>query len=868
MKNLSIKLKIPLVVGFLIVIMCIALFLFTSSAASENMIDISDHLLEQKLESDIKIAQKYVELYYGEITYDGSHLVDSNNQPLDNDIQVVDELLSDMGNVATIFIKSEDDFQRIATNIIDNQGQRAVGTFLGQDSAAYAPVSRGETYIGQADILGLPYKTVYHPIEQNNEVIGIIFLGIPQSEIQEMMAGYIGSFQSRLLIIIMISLIVIVILVSIFSSIIINPISRLTTTADKLSLGDTDVELEVNSKDEVGQLVSSFINMVENIKEQTNAAERIASGDLEIDLIPKSEKDVLTNSLNKVAHSLKQLLDEADNLVRLAIVGKLDQRGDALQFEGGYKDLINGINVLTDTLVGHINNIPVPALIIDKDFTIQFLNDAALKVLEASPEIILGNKCYDFFKTEDCQTANCACSQAILKSDVVIEQTTANPGDKSLEIEYTGVPLKDREGNVIGALEVIIDQTEIISAQRIQEKQAVYQSEEVEKLMASLEQLAKGDLSIDLVVSQGDEDTKGIRDNFVKISDSLTLTTNSIKEYINEISFTLNEMANNNFDLSIDREYLGDFNQIKVSLNHIIDQFNIVLKEIQVVADQVGAGAHEVSDSSQSLSQGSTEQASSVEEASASITQVAEQTKQNAVNANRASEISSKARDIAITGNEKMSDMLLAMDNINESSTKIGNIIKVIDDIAFQTNILALNAAVEAARAGEHGKGFAVVAEEVRSLAARSANAAKETTEMIDESIKRASGGSEIANETAKALDEIVKSVNQTVEIVEDISNASNEQASAIAQINEGINQIATVTQSNTATAEESAAASEEMASQAEMLNNLVMKFKIKNANVKKSTNVKKEVNAAVSKNSVNENQIKIDLDDNDFGKY
>jgi len=695
-------------------------------------------------------------------------------------------------------------------------------------------------------------------------------------DMDEMTAGAEGMTIFYVIVLLVLIIIIAAVIFIVLNKMVTKPVAELTEIADKLAVGNVDVEIENTSNDEIGKLMQSFNKMIDNIKEQVSASEKIAQGELDIGITPKSDKDVLSASLRTVAYRLKDLINEADTLVAAAIEGKLDSRGHADKFNGGYKELIEGVNELTDTLVGHINNIPVPAMIIDNNYTVQFMNQAASTMLEEEPEKLVGGKCFDFFKTGDCNSEKCACNQAMTKGEVIVEQTEAKPNEKKYDIEYTGVPLRNRKKEIIGAFEIIIDQTEIRKAQRIQEKQAKYQANEVEKLMSSLEELAKGNLHVEYNVATADEDTVLIRDNFLKISQSLHEMTKAINAYIGDITFTLDEMAKNNFDIEIEREFLGDFDAIKKSLNYIIDQFNIVLSEIKVAADQVGAGAQEVSDSSQSLSQGSTEQASSVEEISASITQVAQQTKQNAVNANRANEISAKARDMANEGNDQMKEMLVAMKDINQSSSNISKIIKVIDDIAFQTNILALNAAVEAARAGEHGKGFAVVAEEVRSLAAKSAEAAKETTELIDESIKKADGGTEIANKTAKALEEIVEGVTEAVEIVEDISTASNEQASAIAQINDGINQVASVTQSNTATAEESASASEEMASQAEMLNNLVKQFKTKDiseekrfANVKEKSEKKekdiKEQDKIVEK-SKKEPEIK--LDDSEFGKY
>ena len=373
-------------------------------------------------------------------------------------------------------------------------------------------------------------------------------------------------------------------------------------------------------------------------------------------------------------------------------------------------------------------------------------------------------------------------------------------------------------------------------------------------------------------VSEGDMSATTTSDfvgDYAIIKHALNNTTSTLKGYISEISAVLGEMSRGNLDVSIDSDYKGDFVELRESINTIIDSLNNVMGDIGNAANQVAVGTRQVSDGSQEISQGATEQASSIEELTASVTQIAAQTRQNAISANQANELSDAAQQGAVKGNEQMQAMQRAMGDISESSRSISKIIKVIDDIAFQTNILALNAAVEAARAGAHGKGFAVVAEEVRNLAARSAGAAKETTELIEGSIRKTEAGTKIADDTAAALGEIVDGIRKAGELVGEIAGASGEQATAIAQVNRGIEQLSQVVQTNSATAEEAAAASEELSGQAEMLKNMVKQFKVKEKTramaAAKTETREKPVKAG--KSALKEIVLP-QLADGDFGKY
>lgn len=275
---------------------------------------------------------------------------------------------------------------------------------------------------------------------------------------------------------------------------------------------------------------------------------------------------------------------------------------------------------------------------------------------------------------------------------------------------------------------------------------------------------------------------------------------------------------------------------IKKPLTETNENLNEVMNQINTAADQMNSGAEQVNNASQSLSQGATEQAAALEEISSSLMELGEQTKTNAENANDANQLSIQAKKTAEKGNSQMQAMVSAMDEITAASKNISKIIKVIDEIAFQTNLLALNAAVEAARAGKHGKGFAVVAEEVRSLAARSATAARETAQLIEGSVEKTTRGGEIANLTADALTEIVRDVNETARLIDGIAEASTQQAQGIAQVNRGLIQIDQVTQQNTANAEESAAAAEELSAQASELRSMLKRFKLKGSDGKTKT--------------------------------
>ena len=779
------------------------------------------------------------------------------NEMLDNLCEV--KVDSDFVYVYTMSEADEENFKYIADGFLPDQvghisqlGDLEPKSEYGEEPVIAMSGEGATSEIYYWEGTGYLISAFYPIMNSNNQVVGVVGVDIRADHVLTEAKAYIP----RVGFFIIASSIILFLISSFFiRRSITKPLNTLMNASNQLAVGDTNVSIIQKSQDEIGQLMGAFGRMVQNIEQQSDNLRKIALGDLSVDIIEKSENDVLAKSMSVVVDNLNNLNQEVTDLTKAITAGELSKKADSSQLKGSYKEFVDGINDIQDSFINVLDSIETSIVIVDDEYNLKFANSSSYEGKHEDRESVIGKKYNEVFNAN--RELN-QFEQCIKENRKQTFEEADNESESFYQIDMS--PYNDKEDNIRGVIEVKTDISELKQAEEVVQKQLNYQKNEIDKVIDNLNSLAQGNLDIETFVEESDKDTQAIAENFILLNSSLTESTQTMKLMIDEASEFLFRMSNKDFSEKIERDYVGDFTKLKDSINHIVDQFNVILSEINTAADQVEAGAEQVASSSQNLSQGASEQASSVEEIGATVTEVADQTNENAKNADKANELSLRAKEGAQIGNDQMQSMLLSMNDIKDSSENIANIIKVIEEIAFQTNILALNAAVEAARAGEHGKGFAVVAEEVRNLAARSAKAAKETTDLIDNSINKVEDGYQIANDTAIALNKIVNAVSDAVDIVGLIADASNNQATAISEINRGIEQISEATQNNTATAEESASTSEEMAGQAQILKGLVESFKLVNDSIetKKDKNNLKKIETEFQEISLDEG----------FGKY
>jgi len=734
---------------------------------------------QQKLVSDMNLGRSMLdsqlpgewaiiegELYKGDV-------------PLYRNYELVDKIGALTGDTVTIFQGD----RRVTTNVPKQGGPdgRAVDTTV-SEAVSTKVLKQGERFIGKAFVYDTWNQTAYEPIKNaEGEIIGIWYVGVP-NDFYDLM---VTQFKNRIILMTGLGLLFSSLVVWIVTSKVTKPLGimkQLMTTAES---GNLNVEAEIKGKDEIAELGVSFNGMIDGLRQKVDAVESFARGDLDIQLEVKSTEDVLGHALESMVGTLSALQNEMNIVIMATKKGQLSVRADESQFDGSWKLLVSGVNEVADAY----------------GKPIQMTTDYVTAIGKGE----IPDKIQQEYPGEYNKIRN-SINDCIDAMNALLDDTQYLIGDAIEGRLDTRADASKHQGDYKAIIEGVNNILDAVV-------EPIVEASEV------LTEFSKGRLDVEV---------KGqYAGDHAEIKNALNLTIKTIADYIHEISFVLNKMAHKDLTVQINRHYLGDFNEIKTSINGISVAFNHVFDEINNSAGEISLGTNEVAESAQVLSHGATKQASAIEEMTSSVNKVKEQTTESAVKAKTANDRSMEVKNNAVKGVEQMSKMLEAMNKINTSSTNISEVVKAIDEIAFQTNILALNAAVEAARAGEHGKGFAVVAQEVRNLAARSSEAAKETAELIENSITTVGEGMRMTTETADALDTIVVGIEDVATIVSGISMDSEEQATTVQQMSEGITQISTVTQMNEESANTSASTSEEMAAQSDVLKGMIEEFKL-----------------------------------------
>ncbi|MCL2356779.1 MAG: methyl-accepting chemotaxis protein [Defluviitaleaceae bacterium] len=634
----------------------------------------------------------------------------------------------------------------VASTILGPDGNPVIGSQMLPEVRAYV-LDRQQEFSGIVEIRGSAYSGFAMPLySPDGELLGQIFMALPLDDI----------YAQRMLVILIViamgaaGLAVAMVVLFAVSNSIAAPIERLAGIVSDVSAGRLNVNINrANlSRDEVGSLTKDICGLVDVIKSMVD------------DLIQ---------------------LDKNYN-----DIGDIDYRIDAEKYQNAFRDMMEGVNNIPESIIGDIS------LMVD---SLREINNGNF-----NPEI-----------------RNLTGKKMVLTNSLTDMIANLN----SVKSEINGMI---HAAAVLGDLHYRIDEEKYHGDWR--------------EIMAGLDNIAAAVdapvVEIRDVMSQmaqgeflGAQVTGDYNGDFKDIRDAVNNMINTLKSYLEEVASILAAISDGDLTMSINREYIGNFDLLKKPINNISATLSKTMSEIQSASMQVLSGAKQISASAMDLANGASSQASSIQELNASVDLINQQTKSNAESANEANTLSGMSTANAREGNEAMQHTLVAMNEIKDASNNIGKIIRTIQDIAFQTNLLALNAAVEAARAGEHGKGFAVVAEEVRSLAARSQQAAAETTSLIGTSVSTVDSGASVARSTAETLDAIVENANKVLDVVSSISAASQEQAEAISQIVLALQQVSQIVQSNSAVSEETAAASEELTSQAELLQQLVAYFKM-----------------------------------------
>ena len=560
-----------------------------------------------------------------------------------------------------------------------------------------------------------------------------------------------------------------------------EPLGKGVTMMQEMAKGHLGLRLKMERKDEIGVLaraMDQFADDLQNIAVGT--MKKIAAGDLSTDVTAKDGQDEIAPALKATTESLRGLVGEAKLLTKAEVDGRLATRGDASKFQGGYRDIVQGVNDCLDAVIGPLN------------VAAKYVDDISKGNI---PSKITDNYNGDFNTIKNnlnqcIDTVNALVADANMLSKAAVEGKLATRADASKhQGDYRKIVqgVDDTLDAVIGPLNVAAQYVDQISKGEVPEK---------------------------------------ITDNYNGDFNIIKNNLNAMLDYLREMAEAAGQIAQNDLTATVkprsERDLLGN------AFVKMVDGLNGTIRQTTLAVVQVAQSVDQVRSVSQDLASGAEETSSAVEEVTSNLERTDTQVKSSAENAGTANQLVGQTTNLAQAGQEKMKTLTQAMGAIAQSSQEIAKIIKAIDEIAFQTNLLALNAAVEAARAGQAGRGFAVVAQEVRNLAERSAKAAKSTAELIEEAGKRTQDGVKLTNETGTSLNEIVQNVVKVKDLVGEIAAASDEQAKMLGQISSAIVQVNQGAQSTSSQSQELSSTADELGGLADQLRQETARFKLR----------------------------------------
>ena len=735
------------------------------------------------------------------------------NQVMNENYALVDDFtLMTGGSVATLFVRNGDDFVRISTSLKKEDGTRAVGTSLDVKHPAYDKVLRGETYTGLATLFGKKYMTHYQPIMRDGKSVAIAFVGYDATKAFESLSnqlksvkvgktGYLFALDGK-------------------GTLVLHPTREGKNIADKKDVNGFAYIQEQLANAKVGE--AKLIRYTIPDKEGDTPREKVAAA---YTLLPglgwilsssaypeeftsafDQAKSVLISDLSHVQHYALALLVVVGLLMLGVIFVVLRQSLHSLmQLAVTMKRIVSSGDLSQRAPTDSVTEVKLVAIEFNQ------LIEQMDKVVGETETVLsaLGDGAFDKRVAQSYPGKLGDLAQAVNGAIQQVTATVINIDHVMKSFADGQFGTKVNEDSAKGAFKQILTQAKVASG---------FLSTTINDINAVMHHMNEGDFNA-RVQADARGDLQQLKATINTSMDRLAMAMNGITHIV---------MAQAEGDLT--KECTADFHGQLKDLQSAINASAAKLKEVIAVSMQV---SHVVSDAAEQVSYGSRdisgrvqEQAASLEETSATMNQMSAAVQANTANARKVAELTNHVQGQAKDGVQVMQQTISAMQSIKESSSKISDIVSIIDSIAFQTNLLALNAAVEAARAGEHGRGFAVVASEVRTLAGKSADAAKDIKALINDSVSRIENGTQLADKSGEMLHGIAGSIVQVAGMIEQIANASNEQSVGIGQVHLAIADIDKVTQENAALVEETTASAESLSTEANNLRNNMAFFK------------------------------------------